>query len=323
MSSRGGSGNRPIRGMSAVLLPMTADGGIDWDGFEAHLVRTAEAGLVPAVNMDTGFGPYLSPAERTEVLGRTVALVGTGAPVGGEDSFVAGAFVDDSPGDAFDPGTYRRSMEEIANAGGTPIVFPSHGLAAVAESALVDVHAELSAGVDRFLGFELGEMFHPAGRIWDLDTYEAMLEVPAMVGAKHSSLRRGPEMTRLAIRDRVRPGFMVLTGNDLAIDMVVHGSDYLLGISTFCPDAFAARDQAWEAGDEVRFAELNDLLAYLGQLAFRAPVPGYRHDAAMFLRMRDQISSDRTHPDSPTRPESDRALLVDILGRLETLLTED
>ena len=60
-------------------------------------------------------------------------------------------------------------------------------------------------------------------------------------------------------------------------DLVVHGVDYLLGLSTFDPEAFAARDAAWAGGDEARFWELNDLLQYLGQFAFRAPVPAYRH----------------------------------------------
>ncbi len=84
--------------------------------------------------------------------------------------------------------------------------------------------------------------------------------------------------------------------------MVVYGSDYLLGLSTFAPDAFAARDQAWAAGDEPRFWALNDVLQYLGQLAFRDPVPGYRHDAAMFLALRGRIGCDRTHPTSPDPP---------------------
>jgi len=212
-------------------------------------------------------------------------------------------------------------MTAIAEAGGTPIVFPSFGLAGLPEADLVAAHAELGRAVDRYLGFELGQMFHPAGRIWELATFEALLEIPQLVGAKHSSLARGSELDRLSVRDRVRPDFLVLTGNDLAIDQVVYGSDYLLGLSTFAPDGFAARDAAWAAGDEVRFWELNDLLQYLGQLAFRAPVPGYRHDAAMFLELRGWITTSRTHPTSPERPPSDRPLLADIAARLEALLT--
>ncbi len=67
---------RKIAGMSAVLLPFTATGDIDWAGFEAHVVRTAEAGLVPAVNMDTGYVHSLDAATRLKVLDATRALVG-------------------------------------------------------------------------------------------------------------------------------------------------------------------------------------------------------------------------------------------------------
>jgi len=108
---------------------------------------------------------------------------------------------------------------------------------------------------------------------------------------------------------------MVLTGNDRAIDTVVHGSDYLLGLATFAPDWFAAWDAAWLAGDDVAFAERNDLLQYLGQFAFRDPVPAYRHSAAQFLKLRGRIASDTTHPSSPTRPVSDVEVLRELLDR--------
>jgi dihydrodipicolinate synthase/N-acetylneuraminate lyase len=163
-------------------------------------------------------------------------------------------------------------------------------------------------------------MFHPAGRVFPLDVFRRVLEIPAVVGLKHSSLDRAAEWERLAVRDAHRPEFLLLTGNDLAIDMVVYGSDYLLGLSTFAPDGFAARDRAWRDGDEARFWVFNDVLQYLGQLAFRDPVPGYRHDAAMFLALRGWIGTDRTHPQSPMRPESDRVLLAEIADRIEALL---
>ncbi|MFM2096730.1 MAG: hypothetical protein RIS70_3854, partial [Planctomycetota bacterium] len=55
---------RAITGMSAMLLPLRDDGSIDWAGWEQHLVRTQEAGLIPAVNMDTGFAALITPAQR-------------------------------------------------------------------------------------------------------------------------------------------------------------------------------------------------------------------------------------------------------------------
>ena len=296
--------------MSAVLLPFTADGGIDWPAVEAHVGRTVAAGLTPAVNMDTGYVQLLDDADKQHVL--DLAANATGG------NFVAGAYVADGPHDSFDFDAYAAATAAVTARGGTPVVFPSHGLNALEEGEWIGALAAIGATVDRFIGFELGAMFVPYGRIFSLDAYREMMQIPQCVGAKHSSLSRDAEWDRLALRDEVRPDFRVLTGNDLAIDMVMYGSDYLLGLSTFAPDAFAERDRLWEAGDPA-FYELNDLLQYLGQFTFRDPVPGYRHDAAMFFELRGWASSDATPPGAPRRPASDRPVLADIAERLGVL----
>jgi len=54
----------------------------------------------------------------------------------------------------------------------------------------------------------------------------------------------------LALRDELRPDFRIYTGNDLGIDMIEFGSDYLLGLAAFCPEKFAERDRLWAEGDE-------------------------------------------------------------------------
>src|ERR1700704_6209524 len=84
---------RKVVGMSAVLLPFDQRGEVDWAGFRAHVARTQAAGLMPAVNMDTGFVNFLDDATRLRVLAETRAIGG---------SFVAGAFVSDRPGAALD-----------------------------------------------------------------------------------------------------------------------------------------------------------------------------------------------------------------------------
>ena len=302
--------HRRITGMSAILLPFAPSGEIDWRALEAHVARTAGAGLTPAVNMDTGYVQLLDDATRLRVLEVAREHAASG--------FVAGAQVTDQAGAAWQPDAYLREMQKIQEHGGTPIVFPSHGLSALTEEKWVSAHAELARHCDRFLAFELGPMFVPYGRIYSMDAYRALMEISACAGAKHSSLERAPEWERLALRDRLRPDFLVLTGNDLAIDMVMYGSDYLLGLSTFAPDLFARRDAWWEAGDP-RFYQLNDALQYLGCFAFREPVPGYRHNAAQFLQLRGWIESDATHPHSPRRPESDREVLAEIARSLGVL----
>jgi dihydrodipicolinate synthase/N-acetylneuraminate lyase len=301
---------RPILGMSAVLLPCAPDGTVDWTSFEALLARTADAGLVPAVNMDTGYVNLIDEPTQDEVIRIARATLGPAAPL------VVGAFVADEPGASLDLDRYRARVAHIAAAGATPVVFPSYGLASVAEPEVVAVHDELSRESERLIAFELGAQFVPFGRVYGLDTYEALLGVDAVIGAKHSSLDRQAEWDRLRLRDRVRPGFHVFTGNDLAIDMVMYGSDYLLGLSAFAPDAFARRDAMWVAGDPA-FHQLNDVLQELGAFAFRDPVPAYKHTAAMFLHERGWLPASTPHPGAPTRPASDVEVLRAILGRLD------
>jgi dihydrodipicolinate synthase/N-acetylneuraminate lyase len=302
---------RKITGMSAILLPFTNTGAIDWDAFRAHTRRTLDAGLAPAVNMDTGFGNLIDDSIRIQ------ALDITQQEAAGRD-YVAGAFVGGGEGSAFDRDGYARQMDLITARGGIPVIFQSHGLTGQSEEAIVASYAELGRFADRFIGFELGQMFAPFGKIYSLEVYRGLLGIPQCIGAKHSSLSRELEWQRLLLRDEVRPDFKVLTGNDLAIDMVMYGSDYLLGLSTFAPDWFAKRDAAWESGDPC-FYQINDVLQYLGFLAFRAPVPAYKHSAAMFLKLRGWIGCDDTHPQSATRPESDRAILAELLKQLEAL----
>jgi dihydrodipicolinate synthase/N-acetylneuraminate lyase len=283
---------RPIVGMSAILLPHRSSIEVDWSAFEAHVTRTAAAGLTPAVNMDTGFVHLLTAEQRAEVLSRTRSL--------GVD-FVAGAFD-------------QADVEAVQALGGTPVLFPSEGTIEV-----LPAYERIAASADRFIGFELSPVFHPDGRIWDLDTYREVLGIPHCVGAKHSSLERQPEWERLRLRDELRPDFMVLTGNDLAVDMVMYGSDYLLGLSTFAPAEFAARDRCWAKGDIDGFHRRNDVLQWLGTTAFRPPVPAYRHDAALVFQLRGWAETDATPEGAPRRPAWERDLLAGIVDALEAV----
>ncbi len=302
---------RKIEGASAILLPFAESGEVDWPGFEAHVTRTAAAGLIPAVNMDTGYANLIDEELRVEVLRRTASILGGGA-------FFAGAFVGDRPGSGWNLAAYLAGIESIESHGGTPVVFQSHGLTSLSDDAVIAAYAEIGRHSDRFIGFELSTDFAPFGRIYSIEVYRELMGIRSCIGVKHSSLHREPEWLRLIERDRLRPDFRVYTGNDLAIDMVMYGSDYLLGLSTFAPDLFAARDRLWVTGDP-GFLELNDLLQYLGFFAFRPPVPAYKHSAALFLKLRGWIETDRTHPLSPVRPAGDRDVLIDIARRLGVL----
>ncbi|WP_397571192.1 dihydrodipicolinate synthase family protein [Schlesneria sp. T3-172] len=305
---------RKITGVSAILLPFTEAGEVDWLAFDQHVSRTVEAGLIPAVNMDTGYVNLIDDSTRNYVLNRTHDIL-AGLP------FVAGAFVADREGDAFQCDAYLQQIEFIEDRGGLPIVFQSYGLTRQSSERIVESYAQLASACDRFLAFELTTSLAPFGAIYDLPTFEGVMSIPQCVGVKHSSFRREPEWERLQLRNESRPDFVIFTGNDFAIDMVMYGSDYLLGLSTFAPDLFAMRDKFWENGDR-RFYELNDQLQYLGHFAFRHPSPGYKHSAAQFLHLRGWIGTDLTHPFSVQRPSSDTEILQEIQVRLEQFVAE-
>lgn len=103
--------NRKIEGHSAILLPFTPNGAVDWDAFCAHIARTAAAGLTPAVNMDTGYANLIDEKIRVEALRRTQETLS------GSD-FTAGAFVLSQVENAYAPEAYYRQIESIQAYGG-------------------------------------------------------------------------------------------------------------------------------------------------------------------------------------------------------------
>lgn len=293
---------RKAHGAAAALLPFEEDGRIAVEAFQRRLRATHEAGLVNAVNMDTGYVNHLTDDEQLQVLRWTREALGAGT------SFIAGAYIEGRDGRL--TSLYRRQMDRIVAHGATPIIFQTARLHGKSTREKMAVYSETCEGYPEVLGFELGRMFAPNGEIFDDEMVRALLDIPELKGMKHSSLDRLTELRRLELRDAVRPDFRIYTGNDLGINMIEYGSDYLLGLATAAPEKFAARDQMWEAGDPAYYA-LSDRLQHLGNVMFRAPVPAYKHSIAIFLHLTGRIPSARTHPHAPRRPDWEAELLRD------------
>ena len=302
---------RKVHGIAAALLPYEADGRIAVDAFAKHLMHTHQAGLMNAVNMDTGYVNYLSDSEKQEVLNWTRQALGRGI------QFVAGAYIEHQAGD--DVVTlYRRQIDAILRFDGIPILFQTARLHGKSPGKIADAYRAICRDYPQVLAFELGPMFAANGEIYDNETVRRLMDIPEIKGMKHSSLDRVLELERLALRDAQRPDFSIYTGNDLGINMIEYGSDYLLGLAAFAPEKFAERDQLWEAGDPAYYA-LSDTLQYLGNVAFRAPVPAYKHSAAVFLNLVGRIPTDQTHPGNPRRPAWEAEIMADCARRLSLL----
>jgi len=302
---------RKVQGIAAALLPFESDGRVAVEAFQRHVAATQRAGLMNAVNMDTGYVNYLDQSQKEDVLRWTREALGDGVP------FVAGAYIENQSGHGAGEvvALYRRELERIAAVGGIPILFQTARLHGQSALEKVAVYRAVCQGFPRVLAFELGPMFAPNGEIFDEETVRRLMEIPELAGMKHSSLDRIVELGRLALRDAHRPEFQIYTGNDLGINMIEYGSDYLLGLATFAPEKFAERDRLWEAGDPAYYA-LSDALQYLGNVAFREPVPAYKHSAAVFLHLTGRIPTDLTHPRNPKRPVWERQILEDCARRL-------
>jgi dihydrodipicolinate synthase/N-acetylneuraminate lyase len=298
---------RKVEGIAAALLPFEADGRVAVEAFQNHLRATHEAGLTNAVNMDTGYVNYLSENEKMEVLRWTAEALGKCVP------FVAGAYIEGQEGEVVS--LYRKQMDAIVAQGGIPILFQTSRLHGKSSAEKAAVYAAACKGYSHVLAFELGKMFAPNGEIFDEETVRRLIEIPEIKGMKHSSLDRLVELKRLALRDVHRPDFRIYTGNDLGINMIEYGSDYLLGLATFAPEKFAERDRLWEAADPAYYA-LSDALQYLGNVAFREPVPAYKHSAAVFLHITKRIPSDLPHPKNTKRPAWETEMLRDCARRL-------
>jgi 4-hydroxy-tetrahydrodipicolinate synthase len=296
-----------VQGIAAALLPFDSAGSVAVDAFQKHLLATQLAGLENAVNMDTGYVNFLSETEKWNVLRWTREALGKDVP------FVAGAYIEGQNGPVTE--LYRKQMDVIVGIGGTPILFQTSRLHGKSPREKAEIYQETCRGYPGVLAFELGQMFASNGEIFDTETFLRLMDIPEILGLKHSSLDRLVELDRLALRDVHRPGFHVYTGNDLGINMIEYGSDYLLGLATLAPEKFAERDRLWETADPRYFA-LSDSLQHLGNVVFREPVPAYKHSAATFLHLTGRIPSNRTHSMNPQRPVWEADLMRDCVRRL-------
>jgi 4-hydroxy-tetrahydrodipicolinate synthase len=302
---------RKVQGIAAALLPYEPDGRVAVDAFVKMLTSTHRAGLMNAVNMDTGYVDYLSDTEKEEVLDWTRQALGKGVP------FVAGAYIEQHAGDDI-VALYRRQIDTIVRFEGIPILFQTARLHGKTPAKIAEAYQHICRDYPQVLGFELGPMFAANGEIYDSETMRRLMDIPEIKGMKHSSLDRLLELERLSLRDAKRPDFRIYTGNDLGINMIEYGSDYLLGLAAFAPEKFAARDRLWETGDPKYYA-LSDALQHLGNVAFRAPVPAYKHSAAVFLNLIGRNPSDRTHSNNPQRPAWEAEIMADCARRLSLL----
>jgi hypothetical protein len=301
---------RTIDGCAALPVWLGPSGRIDLPGLATRLQATFAAGLTPAVNLYGGSVECLTADQRTDVLS-------TAAGVARGRRFIAGTWpTDDTSPLAI---RYGRAIDAVVRQGGTPLLLPIRELAALDGDALAHLWRQATAGHRGVLVIEMADAFGSPAPLLAAGVVTRLLDIASLGGLVHASLDRGAEWARVEARDAARPDFRIYSGHERALDMVGYGSDYLLATAGCAPEAFAARDRAWRAGNPLGF-ELNDVLQALGALLYRAPLGGARHGALQWLHVRGTIADPRPVPGLDRRPDSDLAILRGIGDRLDALL---
>jgi hypothetical protein len=296
---------RRPHGIAAVLLPYTPAGAVDRAAFERHVTRTRDAGLDVAVNMDTGFGDLLTPAERDAVLDATRAALGPGP------RFYAGAF---ALGAADPRAAYRYAIAASSDAVPCRQIVQCHAMRAMEPAEKAALYADVArATAQGALAFELSPRC-PHGEIWDDESFERLLDVPQLI-TPISVADRALELRRLATRTRAWPSWRVYTSTTRHRPRRIR-QHHLLGLATFAPERFAERDAAPPPGRRLPRAQRR--AQHLGNVGFRADprLPAPRRAVPPDHR---RPASDAIHRRAPRRPAADRALLHDCALRLGML----
>lgn len=302
--------SRTIHGCAALPVWQGPAGRLDLAGLAERLQATFTAGLTPAVNLYGGSVDRLGCDQRTDIL-TTAAGVARGR------RFIAGT----RPTEDAAPLSvrYGRAVDAVVRQGGTPLLLPIRELVALDGDALIHLWRQATAGHRGVLVIEMAEAFEMPAPPYSADVVARLLDISSLGGLVHASLDRGAEWARVDARDIARPDFRIYSGNERALDMVAYGSDYLLATAGAAPEAFAARDRAWRAGQPIGF-ELNDVLQVLGTLFYREPMAGARHAVLQWLQARDVVRHATPVAGIPSRPDSDLAIYREIAARLDSLL---
>jgi hypothetical protein len=251
---------------------------LDWEATLAYRRYLWSLGLDVAEAMDTAQrGMGLDWETARELIRRSAA----------EGPVAAGAGTDHLPPGpttiARVIGAYLEQVEAVEDAGAQVILMASRALAASAASAdeYLLVYNDVLSQVRRPVILHwLGPMFDP-----QLDGYWGATPMDTVAGliAEHAAKVDGIKVSLLdaaaevELRARLPAGVRMYTGDDFNYpELILGGSDALLGIFDAIAPAAAAALDALDAGDEARFTEILAPTVPLARHVFSEPTYNYK-----------------------------------------------
>jgi len=258
-----------LRGLiPATVLPMTEEHGIDEPGLRHYIHWVVEQGVAGvAINVDTGEGPHLSPAERVRVLEIVAAEVGGKVPI------IAGLIA-----------SYTTEAVELArqaqSAGADALlVFPIPAFqgAPLDPEVPYRYHATVAEAVHiPLILFQL----QPAlgGCLFSPETLARLVGIQSVIALKEASFdaMRFLEM-KVALAQAPRR-VTLLTGNDNFIleSFILGAEGALIGFGTLATRMQVQMMKAWQQGDLAEAFRLERIIQPLADVIFAPPVRNYR-----------------------------------------------
>jgi 4-hydroxy-tetrahydrodipicolinate synthase len=252
----------------AAVLPMTADFEPDYGAFARYIEwLIAEKAVAIAVNMDTGEGPQLSPAERSRAVETAVAASA------GRCSIIAGVMGNTTAG-----AVESARLAQAAGADGL-VVFPNPAFRNTPLDPRVpySYHRAIAeaTGLPVVL-FQLAPVF--GGVNYTREVLLKLLEIPEVVAIKEASFDAqyfAYTMESLSLSGRP---ITVLTGNDRFIteSILLGATGALLGFAAIGCRMVADMLEVANAGDYRQAVEMRPLVQGFADFIYQDPVLDYR-----------------------------------------------
>ncbi len=288
--------------ISATVLPMQSDGGIDEPGLRSYIRWVVDQGPVAlAINVDTGEGPHLTHDEKVHVL--EVVRNTTATPI------IAGI-----AGPSTDAAVRQAREFKAAGANGF-LVFPIPAYLSepLNPQVPVDYHSAIAEVGLPLIMFQLQPAL--AGVNYEPDTLRAVASIDGVVAIKEASFdaRRFVDTARLL--DELPRPITILTGNDNFIleSFMLGATGALIGFGAVMTREQGAMIDAWRDGRIDEAQALGRRVQRLADVVFARPVGDYRVRLKECLRILGVL--DAAHVRRPLLGISDaeRAHLTDVL----------
>lgn len=279
----------------ATVLPMDDRGEIDEEGFRRYLRWLLPQGPVGlAVNVDTGEGPHLQPAERARVI--EVAA----EEAEGEAAIIAGIM---GPSTA---GAVRAARDAMGAGADAVMIFPTGAFLGepVDADVIYGYHAAIAEAVDvPLVLFQL----QPAlgGVMYGEETLRRLADIPAVAAIKEASFDARLFVETARVLEGLERPISLLTGNDNFIyeSFVLGAEGALIGFGTLATDLQVEMHRACAEGRYDDARKIWERILPLEEAVFGPPVRNYRARTKEALKMLGVLENSHVRP--PLLPVSD------------------